>query len=61
MARNLDEAFSLAPETAVPSHDAFADDAYGEPDDAAFESVAGLYDHDAEGEVRQILGRVLGS
>jgi hypothetical protein len=60
MPRQLDEASLLAPETAVPPHGAFADDTYGEPDDAAFKSVAGLYDHDAEGEVRQILGRVFG-
>jgi hypothetical protein len=59
MSRDIDE-FLLAAESSVPDFDEFADDTYGEPEDRAFDAVAGVHDEQVDREVRHILARIFG-
>jgi hypothetical protein len=56
----IDDAILAAESTVSGYDDDFADDAYGEPEDHAFEAVSGLHDEHVEREVRHILARVFG-
>jgi hypothetical protein len=55
----IDDAL-IAAESTVSGFDDLDDDAYGEPEDHAFDAVGGLHEEHAEREVRHILARVFG-